>query len=80
MKEVQDPRPFLFFCNGKDCQKRRTPELDREIKRCKKSYQVIRTNCMDHCKEAPNLVVDNRHYTRVSVKDLLKIVNKKAVK
>jgi NADH:ubiquinone oxidoreductase subunit E len=79
MKEVQDQKPYIFVCTGKDCSRKKTPEFDRTLKRFKKQYQIIKTNCMDHCKEAPNLVVDNTRYARVSAKDLPKIVNKKAV-
>ena len=79
MKEIQDQKPYLFVCNGKDCSKKRTVEWDREIKRFKKSHRVIKTSCLDHCKEGPNLVLDNIRYARVSSKDLPKLGNKKAV-
>ena len=80
MKEFQHQKPFLFVCHGSDCSKKRSREFDREIKQCKKNYRVIKTSCMDHCKDAPNLIVGDTHYARVSPKDLPKVLNKKAVK
>ncbi len=80
MKEIQNQKPYLFFCNGKDCRKKRSPELYRELKRCKRHYQVVKTTCMDQCKEAPNFVVGNTRYAKVTIDDWPRIVNKKAVK
>ncbi|MCS4434505.1 (2Fe-2S) ferredoxin domain-containing protein [Aquiflexum gelatinilyticum] len=58
-------RKFIFVCNGSDCKKCGCKKLQHELKDLVKSedhkgkYKIIKTKCMDFCKSAPVLVVNN---------------------
>lgn len=58
-------RKFIFICNGSDCKKEGCKSLLHEIKDLIKSddhkgkYKIIKTKCMDFCKSAPAVVVNN---------------------
>lgn len=86
MKQDRKPKKYIFICHGKDCLKNGAKELhrglEREIKSVsgRASYQLIKTKCMDHCKDGPSVIVDNIWHGKVEVKDVVRIPNKKAVK
>jgi len=58
-------RKFIFVCNGSDCKKEGCKNLQHEIKDLIKSdgyrgkYKIVKTKCMDFCKSAPVVVVNN---------------------
>lgn len=58
-------RKFIFICNGSDCKKEGCKKLQHEIKNLTKAedhkgqYKIIKTKCMDFCKSAPVVVVNN---------------------
>ena len=58
-------RKFIFVCNGSDCKSEGCKGLQREIKELIRSdshkgqFKIIRTRCMDFCKSAPVVVINN---------------------
>lgn len=58
-------RKFIFICNGSDCKKAGCKKLQSEIKDLVKSheyqgkYKLIKTKCMDFCKSAPSVIIQN---------------------
>jgi len=72
-------RRFIFVCNGPDCKKKDCKKLQGEIKDLIKSedykgkFKIIKTKCMDFCKSAPLVVVNNEVLKRAD----LSVVKKK---
>lgn len=71
-------RKFIFICNGSDCKKAGCKKLQSEIKDLVKSneyqgkYKLIKTNCMDFCKSAPLVVINNEVLKRANLTDIKK--------
>ena len=87
MKKSRKLKQYIFICQGKDCLKNGARELCKDLDRALKSNPVrptcelIKTKCMDHCKDAPSVVFDNTWYGKVTEPDLMKLIRrKKAVK
>ena len=86
MKKSRKQKQYIFICQGKDCLKNGSRELhknwEQELKSnpVQPSCELIKTKCMDHCKDAPSVVVDNTWYGKVIQTDLAKLIRKKAVK
>jgi NADH:ubiquinone oxidoreductase subunit E len=70
-------RRFIFVCNGSDCKKEGCKKLQKDIKDMigsegyKGKFKIIKTKCMDFCKSAPVVVVNNEVLKRGTV-DALK--------
>jgi len=83
MKREKNPKQYIFICNGKDCLKNGARELQQGIEKTlkgnKKNCCLVKTKCMDHCKDGPSVVIDNVWHGRVSSRDLHGILAKKAV-
>jgi NADH:ubiquinone oxidoreductase subunit E len=64
-KPMSPHRKFIFICNGSDCKKAGCKKLHSEIKGLIKSednkgkYKLIKTKCMDFCKSAPSVIMQN---------------------
>ena len=85
MKKDRKEKKYIFVCHGKDCLKNGAKVLQKQLEKQAKSSnngycEILKTRCMDHCKDAPSLVVDNTWYGRVATKDLEGLLQKKAVK
>jgi len=85
MKTDGKKKSYLFICHGKDCLRKNAKELQKRMEHELDSdgnhqIEIIRTRCLDRCKEAPSIIAENIWYGKVGVKDLKKILNKKAVK
>ena len=86
MKKDQRKKQYLFVCHGKDCLKRDAKSLQRALEQDLKSteaklnYEIVKTRCLDRCKEGPSIIINNVFHGRVGLKDLPKLLNKKAVK
>lgn len=71
-------RKFIFVCNGSDCKKSGCKNLQFEIKELIKSedhkgkFKIIKTKCMDFCKSAPVLVINNEVFKKANVEVLKK--------
>jgi NADH:ubiquinone oxidoreductase subunit E len=71
-------RKFIFVCNGSDCKNSGSKKLGNAVKELIKSdghkgkYKVIRTKCMDFCKSAPILVINNEVLKKADVESVQK--------
>lgn len=71
-------RKFIFICNGPDCKKEGCKKLQEEIKELVKSddhkgkYKIVKTKCMDFCKSAPIVVVNNEVVKKSDISSLRK--------
>lgn len=71
-------RKFIFICSGSDCKKAGCKKLQSEIKDLVQSheyqgkYKLIRTKCMDFCKSAPVVVINNEVLKRADLNDVKK--------
>lgn len=69
-------RRFIFVCNGSDCKKEGCKKLQSDIKDLVRSenykgkFKLIKTKCMDFCKSAPVVVINNEVLKRGSVEKL----------
>jgi NADH-quinone oxidoreductase subunit F len=66
-------RKFIFVCNGSDCKKEGCKKLQSELKDLiklsehKGKYKIIKTKCMDFCKSAPTVVINNEVLKKADV-------------
>lgn len=71
-------RKFIFVCTGSDCKSEGSKKLDSALKDLIKSedykgqYKVIKTKCMDFCKSAPVVVINNEVHKKAKVEELKK--------
>jgi len=71
-------RKFIFVCNGSDCKRKGCKKLQSEIKELTKSedykgkYKIIKTKCMDFCKSAPVVVINNDVIKKADIASLKK--------
>lgn len=71
-------RRFIFVCNGSDCKKEGCKKLQSDIKELIKSedykgkFKIIKTKCMDFCKSAPLVVINNEVLKKVNLQDIKK--------
>jgi NADH:ubiquinone oxidoreductase subunit E len=69
-------RKFIFVCNGSDCKKEGCKKLQGEIKELvnsqdyKGKFKVIKTKCMDFCKSAPVVIVENGLLKKADINSL----------
>ncbi len=83
MKKDRNQKQYIFVCQGKDCLKNGARQLQRDIEKLlkqRKRCQLIKTRCMDRCKDGPSLVIDDVWYGKVTDSDLDEVLNKKAAK
>ena len=84
MRKDKRRKQYVFVCQGKDCLKNGarslTKELEKSIKlsSIRSSCQLIKTRCMDRCKEAPSIIVDGAWHGKVGPKDIDEIIKKAA--
>ena len=84
MKKSRKQKQYIFVCQGKDCLKHGARELHKKIEQDLKSNpirpscELIKTKCMDHCKDAPSVVFDNSWYGKATDTEVIKLVRKKA--
>ena len=69
-------KKYIFICTGSDCKKAGSKKIIKELsgylkeEKLKSSVRIIKTKCMDHCKKAPNAIVDNDICHKTSVEEL----------
>lgn len=74
---MKNPRELIFVCTGSDCKKAGSKKLINELKdelntpERKGNYKLIKTRCLDMCKTAPNAIMNNCFYKKVTLKILL---------
>ncbi len=80
MKKDRKQKKYIFICHGKDCSKRGCKELQKSLEKSIKqqpgrsNIELIKTRCMDHCKEGPSVVVNNTWYGEPTVEDILPLL------
>jgi NADH:ubiquinone oxidoreductase subunit E len=66
-------RKLIFVCTGSDCKKSGAKSLLKELKDqtnekgLKGKCQLIKTKCMDRCKTAPMVIVDDHFIKKAKV-------------
>ncbi len=71
-------RRFIFVCTGSDCKKSGCKALQKQIKELiqtedhKGKFKVIKTKCMDFCKSAPTVVINNEVVKKADIATLRK--------
>lgn len=71
-------RRFIFICNGSDCKKAGCKRLQAEVKDLIKSedhkgkFKVVKTKCMDFCKSAPSVVINNELIKKADIEAIEK--------
>jgi NADH-quinone oxidoreductase subunit F len=86
MKRARKYKQYIFVCHGKNCLKCGAKQLQKRLEVEKKTaaeklnYELIKTKCMDHCKDGPSMVIDNTWYGKVTLKDIDILLTKKAAK
>ncbi len=69
-------RKLIFVCTGSDCKKSGSKTLCKELKSqleekgLKGKFQLIKTKCMDRCKTAPMVILDD-HFIKKAKADQL---------
>lgn len=69
-------RKFIFICNGSDCKKEGCKKLQGEITELVNSndyrgkFKIIKTKCMDFCKSAPVVIVENGVLKKADINSL----------
>lgn len=75
-----DERTYIFVCSGSDCKKKGCKEIVKILKdqikskKAGRKFKVIKTKCMDQCKRAPNLIVDNNMCHKVEAEDIKELI------
>jgi len=65
-------RQLIFVCNGSDCKKSGAKSIGKELKAaCKSdslkgSCKLIKTKCMDMCKSAPVVIVNDQFFKKTT--------------
>ena len=73
-------KTYIFLCTGKSCKKHGGKELGKVLANKKKEsdregrVQIVRTKCLDMCDYSPNMIMNNRLYSRVDKKQALAIL------
>lgn len=76
-------RELIFVCTGSDCKKSGSKAMCKELKESfKKSpmrgnCKLIQTKCLDHCKSAPMVILDNHFYKKTNLEEILHELKKK---
>ncbi|PSL06351.1 (2Fe-2S) ferredoxin domain-containing protein [Cecembia rubra] len=69
-------RKFIFLCNGSDCKKAGSKKLGSGIKELinsedhKGKFKLIKTKCMDFCKSAPAVIIQNELIKKADIDDI----------
>lgn len=60
---------IICVCTGKKCKRKGAKEIFRLFRRSIRTEKhsgkrlLLRTKCMDHCKQGPNVMIDNKLIT-----------------
>ncbi|QSE96541.1 (2Fe-2S) ferredoxin domain-containing protein [Fulvivirga lutea] len=70
-------KKFVFVCTDDDCKKAGSKALCKMVKD-KKGFRLIKTQCMDACKKAPNIIMNEALYSKVAKDNLAEMLNHSA--
>lgn len=71
-------RELVFVCMGSDCKKAGAKCLHKDLKESfrkepfKGNCKLIQTKCLDHCKSAPLVIIENHFHKKTSA-DKIKV-------
>lgn len=66
-------KPFVFICVDSDCKKKGSKELCKLVK-SNRTHKLIKTECMDACKKAPNIIMNEALISNVTEEQLKKLL------
>lgn len=75
-------RKLVFICSGSDCKKAGSKQIRKELKSAatdgtlKGHCKFFQTKCMDMCKSAPVVIVDNHFCKKTEVKKIMEEIKK----
>lgn len=70
-------RKLIFVCTGSDCKKSGAKSLLKDLKELtldkglKGKCQLIKTKCMDRCKSAPMVILEDHFIKKAKTEQLL---------
>lgn len=71
-------RQLIFVCNGSDCKKSGAKSIGKELKAACKSdslkgkCKLIKTKCMDMCKSAPMVIVNDQFLKKTTAAEVIR--------
>ena len=75
-------RKLVFICSGSDCKKAGSKKIRRDLKEAategalKGHCKFFQTKCMDMCKSAPIVIVDNHFCKKTDLKKVMDQIKK----
>lgn len=75
-------RRLVFICSGSDCKKAGSKKIRKALKEAatdgslKGHCKFFQTKCMDMCKSAPVVIVDNHFCKNTDVKEVMLQIKK----
>jgi NADH:ubiquinone oxidoreductase subunit E len=69
-------RKFIFMCSGDDCKSKGSKKLHSELKEAllqptyRGEYKIIKTKCMDFCKSAPVVIINNEVIKKADLNEI----------
>lgn len=75
-------RKLVFICSGSDCKKAGSKRIRKELKEAatagtlKGHCKFFQTKCMDMCKTAPMVIVDNHFCKKADLKSVMEQIKK----
>ena len=79
---MQYRRKLVFICSGSDCKKAGSNKISKELKEAategtlKGHCKFIKTKCMDMCKSAPVVIVENHFCKKTDVNKIMEQLKK----
>lgn len=75
-------RRLVFICIGSDCKKAGSKKIGKELKEAatvgtlKGHCKFFKTKCMDMCKSAPVVIVDDHFLKKTDIKEIMEQIKK----
>ncbi|WP_133552454.1 (2Fe-2S) ferredoxin domain-containing protein [Algoriphagus boseongensis] len=79
---MRHPRKLIFVCTGSDCKKSGGKALKKQLKaelkegQLKGNCKLISTKCMDMCKSAPVVIVEDHFLKKTNFSKVLQQLKK----
>jgi NADH:ubiquinone oxidoreductase subunit E len=79
---MEQSRKLIFFCSGSDCKKSGSKSLQKDFEeQCKDArwrgkLKLIKTRCLDMCKTAPVVIVENQFCKKASILKIFDAIKK----
>lgn len=75
-------RKLVFICTGSDCKNAGSKKISKDLKEAatvgtlKGHCKFFKTKCMDMCKSAPVVIVDNHFLKKTDLKKIMEQIKK----